>query len=213
MIQRLMSGAKPRGARRGANPSFPNRISTADRCAVRRGAYVRIVAIGCWEFFMRTLAVAAAALLLSGTAALAAPASVTVTVGPKLQAKADKTYGAREVDQLATDLRRSVERQLARTGAYDGARVDLVLVDAVPNRPTFKQMSDTPGLSLRSFGVGGAKIEGRTVAADGKETPLNYSYYQPDIREAHGASTWSDAQWTIDRFAYRLGKGEAVASR
>jgi hypothetical protein len=158
---------------------------------------------------MRILALAATALLLSGTAALANPASVTVSVGANLQAKADKTYGAREVDRLATSLRQSVERQLAHTGAYDGARLDLVLVDAVPNRPTFKQMSDTPGLSLRSFGVGGAKIEGRAVSSDGKVTPISYSYYQPDIREVRGAATWSDAEWTFDALAHRLGKGEA----
>ncbi|MDB5468305.1 MAG: hypothetical protein JWQ46_3067, partial [Phenylobacterium sp.] len=42
---------------------------------------------------MRTFALAAAALLMSGSAALAAPASVTVDLSPKLQAKAQKTYG------------------------------------------------------------------------------------------------------------------------
>jgi hypothetical protein len=162
---------------------------------------------------MRTIAIAAASLLLSGTAALAAPASVNVSIGPALQAKAASTYGVREVDQLAGELRKSVERQLARTGAYDGEHVDLVLVDAVPNRPTFKQMGDTPGLSYQSFGVGGARIEGRAVAANGAVTPLSYHYYEPDIRFARRSGTWSDAEWTLDRFAYQLGRGQAIASR
>jgi hypothetical protein len=162
---------------------------------------------------MRIIALAAAALLSSATAAFAAPASVTVTIGPDLQKKAVGTYGVREVDRLAAELRKDVERELARTGAYDGARIELVLLDAQPNRPTFKQLSDKPGLSFESFGIGGARIEGQAIAADGAVTPLKYSYYQTDIRQARAYSTWSDAQWTIDRFASRLASGKAVASR
>ena len=162
---------------------------------------------------MRIIVLAAAALLSSASAALAAPASVTVTVGPELQKKAVEEYGVRDVDRLATELRKDVERELGRTGAYDGATIELTLVDAVPNRPTFKQLSDTPGLSLRSFGIGGAKIEGQAIAPGGAVTPLKYSYYEPDIRQTWANSTWFDAQWTISRFADQLAKGKAVASR
>jgi hypothetical protein len=162
---------------------------------------------------MRIIAVAAAALLSSATAAFAAPASVTVTVGPELQQKAVEEYGVREVDRLATELRKDVERKLGRSGAYDGARIELTLVDAVPNRPTFKQLSDTPGLSLQSFGIGGAKIEGQAIAPGGAVTPLKYSWYEPDIRQTWANSTWSDAQWTISRFADQLASGKAIASR
>ena len=42
---------------------------------------------------MRLLALSAAALLMSATAALAAPASVSVAVDAKLQKTFDKTYG------------------------------------------------------------------------------------------------------------------------
>jgi len=162
---------------------------------------------------MRTLALAAAALLASGTAALAAPASVTVTVGPELQAKAEKTYGVRDITRLADELRADVERELGRSGAYDGARIELVLVDAVPNRPTFKQLGDTPGLSMQSFGNGGARIEGQAVHADGRTSPLAYHWYESDIRQAWGNATWTDAEWTFDRFARKLGRGEALARR
>ena len=62
------------------------------------------------------------------------------------------------------------------------------------------------------FGPTRAKIEGRAVAADGAVTPLKYSFYETDIRQAPYRSTWSDAQWTFDRFAYRLGRGQALAS-
>jgi hypothetical protein len=162
---------------------------------------------------MRTLALAVAALLVSGTAALAAPASVSVALSPEMQTKAQKKYGVKEVDRLADQLRKDVERELGKTGAYDGARVDLVLVDALPNRPTFKQLGDTPGLSYQSFGIGGAKIGGQITAADGTVTPVGYKYYESDIRYARSNWTWSDAEWTFDRFASRLGRGQALAAR
>jgi hypothetical protein len=162
---------------------------------------------------MRILALAAAAALASGTAAAAAPASVSVTVGPELQHKAETNYGTRDVQQLADHLKASVERALARTGAYPDSRVELVLTDAVPNRPTFKQLGDTPGLSFHSFGVGGAAIEGQVVAADGAVTPVAYRWYETDIRWAPSNYTWGDAEWTLQRFAYRLSSGDKLAVR
>ncbi|HYG27147.1 MAG TPA: hypothetical protein VD906_09585 [Caulobacteraceae bacterium] len=163
---------------------------------------------------MRMLAASAALILLSSAApAFAAPAHVSVTVGPELQAKAEKTYGVREVTRLTDSLREDVQRALARSGAYEDARVELVLVDAKPNRPTFKQMTDTPGLSMESFGVGGAAIEGRIVAADGSVTPVAYRWYESDIRQAYGNWIWHDAQWTFNRFASRLAKRDQLARR
>jgi hypothetical protein len=125
-----------------------------------------------------------------------------------------KAYGVRDVERLANELQRDVERELARTGGLDeGARVELTLVDAKPNRPTFKQLSATPGLSFQSFGVGGATIEGRIVAANGAVTPVGYSWYESDIRQAAHHGTWTDAEWAIDRFASRLVRGQAVTQR
>lgn len=163
---------------------------------------------------MRIVALTTVALLASASAALAAPASVEVRLSPAMQAKAEKTYGVRDVNEIAADLQRTVERRLAKTGAYDGARIQLTLVDAVPNRPTMKQMFDKPGLSFQSFGIGGAEITGQAIAADGTVTPLGYKWYEQDIREAaRAAGPWQDAQWTMQRFADRLGRGDAVARR
>jgi hypothetical protein len=163
---------------------------------------------------MRILAIAAAAAALSvSSAAMAAPAQVQVDIGPKLQAKAEKTYGVREVRDLADELQRNIEQRLAKTAAYDGARIELTLVDAVPNRPTFKQLGDVPGLSYQSFGLGGADIEGQVVTPDGRTTPVAYHYYENDIRYVHHVGTWSDAEWTFDRFAAKLARGDAYASR
>jgi hypothetical protein len=156
----------------------------------------------------------ACALFLAGAAtAAAAPATVSVTVAPELQKTFDKTYGAREAALLTADLKASVEKALARKDAYPDARIELTLTDVKPNRPTFKQLGDKPGLSLDSFGVGGAAIEGRIVAADGSVTPVSYDWYETDIRQAWGNWTWTDAEWTFDRFARHLARGEELARR
>ena len=162
---------------------------------------------------MRLPALVAAAFLASATSALAAPAAVNVTVGPELQKKFDKTYGQREAETLTKDLRASVEKTLASKADYEGARVDLVLTDVKPNRPTFKQLGDTPGLSFESFGIGGAAIEGQVTAADGTVTPVAYKWYESDIRQTFASWTWADAEWTFDRFARKLARGEELARR
>ncbi|MCR5880419.1 hypothetical protein [Phenylobacterium sp. J367] len=162
---------------------------------------------------MRSLAFAAFAVALSGTAALAAPASVSVTLAPELQEKSEKVYGMRDVTRLQEELRKDVERELGRTGAYQDARIDLVLVDVVPNRPTFKQLGDTPGLSMESFGVGGARIEGQVTAADGVVTPVAYDWYETDIRWTWANWVWSDTEYAFERFARKLSQGQALARR
>jgi len=162
---------------------------------------------------MRLLALTTAALLASGSAALAAPATVSVSIGPELMAKAEKTYGVRDVQWVADDLRASVERALARSGTHQDARIELVITDARPNRPTFKQLGDTPGLSMSSFGTGGATIEGRIVSANGSETPIDYKWYETDIRQVYGAWTWTDAARTADRLATKIARGEQLAHR
>jgi hypothetical protein len=162
---------------------------------------------------MARLSLLTAAFALAATTAVAAPATVTVTVGPELQKKAAKDYGVRDIERLTAELQEEVSKSLAHAARYEDARVELTLVDVKPNRPTFKQMGDKPGLSMQSFGIGGAEIEGRIVAADGAVTPISYSWYETDIRQAYGATTWHDAQWTFDRFAGRLARGDRLASR
>jgi hypothetical protein len=178
------------------------------------GAYLKFLLYLTGTAAMRLLIpVAAAVLLASASAAAAAPASVHVTISPELRAKAVKTYGVRDVERLADYLKTSVARQLARTGAYDGNRIELELSDAVPNRPTFKQLGDVPGLSMQSVGVGGADIEGQSIAPNGDMRPISYRWYETDIRQSAGTATWHDAEWTIDRFAHRLAREREVASR
>lgn len=169
------------------------------------------------EIVMRILMFAAFAALGLVGSALAEPlstvSSVEVTLSPELRKKAVEEYGLREVDRLTVELRKEVEQQLSRTGVLAGGRVELVLVDARPNRPTMKQLGDKPGLSYQSYGVGGAEIAGRAIAVDGAVTPISYRWYETDIRDSWYQSTWADAEHAFDRFARRLGRGAAYAQR
>ncbi|HYF22207.1 MAG TPA: hypothetical protein VD929_02310 [Caulobacteraceae bacterium] len=154
---------------------------------------------------MKTFALSAA-LIFSAAAAHAAAAGpvadVTVSIGPGLREKAE-VYGARDLQRLAAELEADVETALAREGrlGQDGGRLELVLADAVPTRPTFEQMSDRTELSMQSFGTGGATIEGRFVHADGSSEPVAFRWYENDIRWSQNAGTWSDAERAFELFA------------
>lgn len=166
---------------------------------------------------MRLLMFAAFAALGLVGSAFAEPAAevsnVEVTVSPALKKKAAEEYGVKDVDRLVAELKKDVARELERTGVLAGGRVELTLVDARPNRPTFKQMGDKPGLSYQSFGVGGAEIEGRAISLDGDVTPLRYRWYETDIHNSRHQNTWADAEHAFDRFASRLGRGSVYALR
>lgn len=157
------------------------------------------------------LTAAAAAALLTAASAAAAQgpqiAEVRVTIGAKLAKNSD--YGARDLDRLAADLDRSVEQALRRAGRLspDGGRLELVLEDVRPNRPTFEQMNKRPGLSLQSIAVGGAEISGVESFTDGSSRPVSFRWYENDIREARGSATWTDAERAFDMFARKYAGG------
>jgi hypothetical protein len=156
---------------------------------------------------MRAAVLSAVLLLGLAQPALAAPAvsEVRVSIGPELAKKVDD-IGTRDFDILTAELRRSVERRIPpRPG---GGTLDLVIEDARPNHPTPQQMSATPGLSMESFGVGGARISGDYVDPAGRRTPIAYSWYEGDIRWARYGSTWHDAESAFDRLADRLAKDQ-----
>ncbi|MDO9247490.1 MAG: hypothetical protein Q7U11_13575 [Phenylobacterium sp.] len=162
-------------------------------------------------------------LILSSLAALAAGSvmaaplstvgSVEVSISPELQKKAADDLGVQDVDRLAAELRRDVTRELERTGVLAGGRMQLVLTDVRPNRPTFRQLGNQPGLSYESYGIGGATIDGQAISVTGEVTPIHFQWYDSDIRQAWTKSTWSDANYAFHRFAYRYGRGESYAAR
>lgn len=159
---------------------------------------------------MRSLAIMAplAVAFAVGTApAMADPASISVTLSPDLQDRADE-LGQREVQEQADQLARIVGRALARHNSLDDARIDLVLTDLRPNRPTFQQLADRPGLdSLRSRSIGGATIEGQITTADGRTQPVRYDWYSTSLADVYGFNTWQDANRAYRRLAVNLVAG------
>lgn len=158
----------------------------------------------------RSLVIIALGAVLGGPA-FAAPkvATVRVSIGQEL-ARKTQIMDAREFDYLSRELKRSVETRLDRSNALDpeGGELDLVIEDARPNRPTWREMSAKPGLSYQSFGVGGARVSGEYRSASGARTPVAYGWYETDIRWAQYGSTWSDADQAFDRLATRLAKNQ-----
>lgn len=160
---------------------------------------------------MRPLAFFAPAAVVLTLAGAASAQTVTVSLGAELQEKAPQ-LGEREVAQQVDRLTQQVERALADTPALRGARAELVLTRLEPNRPTFQQQADRPGLDpLRSASLGGARIEGRLILADGHEVPVAYEYRTPSIEDVRTYSTWHDAERTWRRFADNLRAGRYVS--
>ena len=155
------------------------------------------------------LAPLAAALAVSGAAA-AQPSAVVVTVSPDF-AKTAAELGERDVEQQVSDLTRTLERVLGDRHALDGARLELVITDLKPNRPTMQQLSDRPGLdAMRSLSIGGAAIEGTVTTASGDVQPVKFDYYTTTLADAQGSTTWTDAQRAYDRLARNLAEGRFV---
>ena len=123
-------------------------------------------------------------------------------------------YGERDLNQLVDRLERKMDTYLEKYGvevSEDATTVlNLVITDVDNNRPTFAQLSNSPSLSFRSFGNGGADLDG-TLTRDGQDLgSVSYSWHENDIRNAGFGGTWQDANRAIDRFARRTAKALAA---
>jgi len=153
---------------------------------------------------------------LALTAALAAsvdarPQTVSVTLGSEVQQKA-RELGQREVRDQAARLADVIREELHNRGALEDAKVDLVLTDLKPNRPTMEQISRAPGLDpIRSRSIGGARIEGEITMADGRTQPVRYEWYTSNLHDVRGYTTWQDAERAYARLADNLAEGRYVS--
>lgn len=151
-----------------------------------------------------------AVLALAATPALAEPLTINVTLGSDLQAKVEE-LGERDVSEQATRLVGVVQSTLINRGALEGATIDLVLTDLKPNRPTFQQLMDRPGLDgIRSISIGGATVEGTITTADGQVLPVKYDWYSSNLADVRGFGTWQDADRAYRRLAVNLADGRYV---
>ena len=120
-------------------------------------------------------------------------------------------YGERDLERLTERLESKLEKKLMKKGieVSDSASTVLriTIEDARPSRPTFQQLSVEPGLSFKSFGLGGAELEAELIAAGGRSLgTMSYEWYENDIRDARFGGTWDDAHRAFGRFASKAAK-------
>ena len=133
---------------------------------------------------------------------------VNVSLSKSLSARAEE-IGLRDLEYLKKDLREEVVSALAHAkgGPLHPREIDLVIEDCRPNRPTSAQLGANPGLSMRSLSIGGARIGGRLIDADGHEHLFHIGYFETDIRNDRGATVWSDTYQAFDMVAHRIATG------
>jgi hypothetical protein len=150
-----------------------------------------------------TIAVSAIAGLLMASPAMAL--TVEAKVSTDFQKKLEDDIGVRETPVLTEILTSKIEKAFAAKGVK-ADRVVVTIEDAKPNRPTWEQVSNKPGLDpMRSISIGGARVTGIAYDASGKEIgTIDYNWYETDLNNVIAATTWSDARTSFDRFANRF---------
>jgi len=151
---------------------------------------------------MKTIFAAIGALAILPTAAAT---EVAVTYSDDFAEELTDNYGEREGETLTEEIIEDLDRAFAKAGVSP-ARVDVTIVDAKPNRPTFEQMSDRPGLDpFRSISIGGMELTG--TADDGEGNVIatqEYEWFESNIRDVIGSATWTDANRASRRFAKKF---------
>lgn len=162
---------------------------------------------------MRALvALAGLATFAFAPSALAAPVTIApVALSAEYQTKVDEEIGDRDSRVLSEFVTRTVSRALTQRGGEiaDNApvRVEITIVDADPNRPTWEEMRKTPGLSqFWSVSTGGAELQATLRGADGSVLgEVNHRYFSNSIADIIGSpDTWSDANRATYRFARKV---------
>lgn len=150
--------------------------------------------------------------LIYGIAALAllpvaAAAEVNVTYSDDFAEELTDNYGEKEGVYLTMEIQEDLTAAFAKTGV-NPIRVDVVIIDAKLNRPTFEQMSSRPGLDpFRSRSIGGMELQATAYDADGAVIGSHeYGWFENDIRDVVGSSTWTDAKRASNRFSRKFAK-------
>jgi hypothetical protein len=113
-----------------------------------------------------------------GLAALAfaqSAAAVTlapVSFSPEFETELNEDIGVREGEYLSREVQSAIGAALARRGVALGANggaIEVVIVDADPNRPTMQQLANEPALDyMRSISIGGAELRAVLRGANGE---------------------------------------------
>lgn len=157
---------------------------------------------------------ALAALAMLGFAGAASAAPISVSFSSEFQESLDDDLGIREGAFLQTTVTRAIDAALARRGvtAAEGS-IDVSVLDADPNRPTFHQLSNTSIDFAESRSVGGANLHAVVHGANGA-VEVNHRRYDYSIDEySYQPSTWMGAQRTIRQFAEKVADAYVAQAR
>ena len=154
------------------------------------------------------VSLAAFAFAQSAAAVTVAP----ISFSPEFESELNEVYGVREGDVLREHVDEDIAAALARRGVAVGAgggTIEVVILDADPNRPTFQQLVDEPGLDyMRSVSIGGAELHAVIRGANGEVlAEVDHRNYNHSIADYHGMPpgyTWSEARTAIRRFANKV---------
>lgn len=151
---------------------------------------------------MKTLFASLAALVLLP---IAAATEVNVSFSEDFTEDLADDYGIREGEKLTKDVIEDLETAFKKSGVAP-ARVDVIIEDAKPNRPTIEQVRQKPGLDMfRSKSLGGMDLTGVAYDADGNVIgEVSYDWYEFDLRNVVGSATWTDANRASQRFAKKM---------
>lgn len=129
---------------------------------------------------------------------------------PAFENKLRNDLGEREGVYLRQLVHEQITEALAQRGLTQngGARIEVSILDADPNRPTIEQSSRRTGLStLGSVSIGGADLRSTLVSADGRvlaEVAHRHYSQNLDALTPYEPSTWTDARRAIHRFAEKV---------
>jgi len=147
------------------------------------------------------------AMLMVGFVQSASATEITVKFSEDFAAELEDEYGEREGKILTQRIEKDLLNAFEKVGVSP-ERVDVTIVDAKPNRPTFEQLRANIGLDgFRSISLGGMKLEGTAFGPDDAVlASQSYKFFENDIRDAVGSAVWTDARRASRRFASRLAK-------
>lgn len=164
--------------------------------------------------------------LLAGIAALAfahAAHAANVNIAPisfspEFQESVDDDLGAREGEYLRNAVQEAVSEALTARGATlggNGLTLEISIIDADPNRPTWQQISAQPGLDgMRSISIGGAELRAVLRNASGSVvSEVTHRRYNDTLADVGAASTWSEARRAIRAFAHKVADAYAENAR
>jgi hypothetical protein len=149
-----------------------------------------------------------------------APATGSIEVGHigfsvGLRSRADE-LGMEELTRLATYLREDLERALVQSNwlgvSVNEISLNVVIVDAVPNRPTMAQINRVETTHYGTTTAGGASLRASLIRGDNEViAEFSYAWVNPSLDESANYGIWTDARQTFSRFSTSVADSLGVA--